>query len=226
MFTHKLRLKNWATHISVLLFFLLYLGTAVSQEVSDVSGNTYNTEIIGTQEWMAINLRTTQLRDGTSIPEVTEASAWDSLKTPAFCWYNNDTTGSHTCGALYNWYAVNTDLLCPEGWHVASANDWDTLVAYLDGQYLAGGRLKEIGFANWKKPNTGATNEVRFSALPAGIRHFGEGFSNKTTSTYFWTATEFNEDKAGTRILIYYSNNIYRDNNNKTNGYSVRCIKD
>ena len=96
--------------------------------VTDKDDNVYHTVTIGTQTWMAENLKTTKYNDGTAIPLVTDSTAWTSLLTPAYCWYNYDaTTYKNTYGALYNWYAVNTGKLAPIGWHVATDAEWTTL---------------------------------------------------------------------------------------------------
>ena len=88
--------------------------------VSDIEGNSYKTIIVGDQEWMAENLKTTKYNDGTSIPLVNALTPWFDLSTPAYCWYNNDIGNKTTYGALYNWYAVNSSKLSPAGWHVPS----------------------------------------------------------------------------------------------------------
>jgi uncharacterized protein (TIGR02145 family) len=212
------------------IFILLFLSVSLSlsaQTVQDFDGNDYRTINIGKQLWFVDNLKTSHFNDGTLIPLVNESSEWDSLKTGAYCWYNNeDSTHKDIYGALYNWYAVKTEKLCPLGWHVPSNSEWDTLIAFLDGNYIAGGLMKEVGTTHWKEPNTGATNESGFSAIPGGFRIKGNGFNNKGNSGYWWTSTEFKDEKACSRILLYYSNIIYKDHNLMVNGYSVRCVKD
>ena len=143
--------------------------------VTDVDGNVYNTVTIGTQCWLQENLKTTKYKDGTSIPLVTDNSAWGSLSTPGYCWYNNDDTYKNTYGALYNYYTVLTNNLCPSGWHVATEREWSTLVTYLGGASIAGGKLKESGTTHWVTPNTGANNETGFIALPGGRREHPSG---------------------------------------------------
>jgi len=206
---------------------LIYCSAVFAQTVLDIDSNGYRIQALGSQVWLAENLRVTRLNDGTPIPLVTDSTEWDSLTTMGYCWYNNnDSAHRIPYGALYNWHAVNTSKLCPSGWHVPTNIEWDTLVSYLGGNYLAGGMLKEIGTTHWKSPNTGATNETGFTALPAGIRANGKKFSNYGCSTYFWSATEFNKEKALNKILIYYNNTIYTDKNILNSGFSVRCMKD
>ena len=96
--------------------------------VTDIENNNYKTVKIGTQWWMAENLKTTKYNDGTSIPYVTDNWEWYNLTTPAYCWKNNDPEANKNIyGAMYNWYAVNTGKLCPAGWHVSTKPDWETL---------------------------------------------------------------------------------------------------
>jgi len=108
--------------------------------VTDIDGNVYHIVAIGTQVWMAENLKTTKYNDGTFIPLVTDSTAWGNLSTPGYCWYNNDAaTYKNTYGALYNWFTVNTGKLSPKGWHIPSDTEWETLITYLGGESLAGG---------------------------------------------------------------------------------------
>ena len=101
-------------------------------KVSDIDGNEYKTIQIGTQEWMAENLKTTKYNDGNSLPNVTDFTEWTDLNTAAYCWYKNDASAyKATYGALYNWFTVNTGKLCPAGWHVPSDTEWTTLLRVL-----------------------------------------------------------------------------------------------
>jgi uncharacterized protein (TIGR02145 family) len=173
-----MRNKNsiWKYSINTMAVFIMFLSISsksiaqVSSETAkDVDGNVYNTVTIGAQVWMAENLRTTKYNDGTSIPLVTDSTKWSDLSTPAHCWYNNDKASyKATYGALYNWYTVATDNLCPTGWHVPTTAEWQILKDYL-GSSVDGGKLKESGTTHWKSPNKGATNESGFTALPGGL---------------------------------------------------------
>lgn len=138
--------------------------------VTDVDGNVYQTIGIGSQFWIAENLKTTKYNDGTSIPLVTDNRDWSLLFTPAYCWYNNDEINNKiTYGALYNWYTLNTGKLCPSGWHVPNNTEWAVLASYLGGPEVAGGKMKVPGTDYWNSPNTGATNSSGFSAFPGGL---------------------------------------------------------
>ena len=212
-------------------------GTAYGNEVSfttislypvvDFDGNGYDTIHIGTQVWMKQNLKTTHYKNGTIIPNVTSSSTWSGLSTGARCYYNNDSlTYANTYGALYNWYAVNTGNLCPTGWHVPSDVEWTTLTTYLGGESIAGGKLKEAGFLHWNSPNTGATNETGFTALPGGFRDFSGAYYDIGYSGNWWSSTEYDTASTWYRDMNYYYGNVYRDSFNKTSGFSVRCLRD
>lgn len=191
--------------------------------VTDTVGNVYNTVKIGTQVWMAENLKTTKYNDGTAIPLVTDNGAWDGLTTGAYCWYNNDSiTSENPYGKLYNWYVVNTGDLCPIGWHVPTDDECTILINYLGGESVAGGKLKETGTTHWKSPNTGATNERGFTSLPSGYRPFGFIGSYG----FWWSSTESSTSKAWCTVTQYNSSGAYRVSNNKINGFSVRCLQD
>jgi uncharacterized protein (TIGR02145 family) len=201
--------------------------------IEDVDGNYYNTVKIGEQIWMAENLKTTRYNDGTDIPLVTDNTIWTHISTPAYCWYNNDV-GSYkgTYGALYNWYAVSTTTnggknVCPSGWHVPSDAEWTTLTDYLGGVSVAGGKLKETGTTHWYSPNTGATNETGFTALPGGIRdNASGGFYSVTYMGKWWSCTENSLAYAWGRGTSYSSVSVSLGANDKPYGFSVRCVKD
>jgi len=99
-----------------IVLFLIGFAGCKSNSLKDIEGNKYKTVSIGTQIWMSENLKTTKFNDGTEIPIVTDNEVWAKLQTPALSWYNNDTVeNKKTYGALYNWYSVNTNKLCPAG---------------------------------------------------------------------------------------------------------------
>ncbi|MBA7544886.1 hypothetical protein ES705_37247 [subsurface metagenome] len=158
--------------------------------VTDYEGNVYQTITIGSQEWMCENLKLTKYADGTAIPLVTNSTEWGNLTTPGYYWYNNDEpTYANTYGALYNWYTVEKGNLCPTGWHVPTDAEWTTLTDYLGGASVAGGKLKETGTAHWSYPNTGATNESGFTALPGGGRSLNGTFGYVGSSGGWWSST-------------------------------------
>ena len=207
--------------------FLIGFAGCKSNSVKDIEGNKYKTISIGTQVWMSENLKTTKFNDGTEIPIVTGNEAWAKLKTPAVSWYNNDSTeNKKRYGALYNFYAVNTNKLCPAGWHVPSDAEWWTLVYFLDGLPNAGGKLKEKGIEYWKSPNAGATNESGFNGLPGGYRSLAGIFNYIGISAYWWTSTKFNDSSVLFWNVRYKLNFIYRYRSENYCGFSVRCVKD
>jgi uncharacterized protein (TIGR02145 family) len=195
--------------------------------VKDIQGNRYKTVTIGTQVWMSENLKTTRFNDGTEIPMVSENDTWIKLTTPAFSWYNNDSTeNKKTYGALYNWYAINTNRLCPTGWHVPTDAEWMKLITLLDGFVSAGGKMKEKGIEHWKSPNDGATNESGFTALPGGYRSLEGIFNYTRIAGYWWSSTKYNESSILFWNIRYKPDYIYKYRSELFCGFSVRCIKD
>jgi uncharacterized protein (TIGR02145 family) len=193
----------------------------------DGDNNNYPIVAIGTQTWMAENLKTTKYKKGTDIPLVTDATAWAALTTPGYCWYNNDEAAyKNTYGALYNWYTVKTDSLCPTGWHVSTDAEWTTLSTSLGGSSFAGGKLKETGTAHWASPNTGATNETGFTALPGGWRYHVNGlFYDLNKIGNWWTS--YQTPPVSIFWYLQYVNPILaRSGYSYKMGYSVRCLKD
>jgi uncharacterized protein (TIGR02145 family) len=129
-------------------------------------------------------------------------------------------------GGLYNWYSINTGKLCPKGWPVSSYAEWITLTTYLGGASNAGSKLKETGTLHWESPNADATDEYRFTALPAGYRTSYGLFTGFKSNAYFWSLTEMNATDAlfwpMWSEIPYFSNG----NLNKSYGFSIRYIKD
>lgn len=196
--------------------------------VTDVEGNVYKTITIGTQTWMAENLKTTKYRNGNLIPNVTANASWAALATGAYCWYNNDaTTYKAAYGALYNWYAVaDSRNIAPTGWHVPTDAEWTTLTNFLGGETVSGGKLKETGTQHWSSPNTGATNSSGFIALPSGYRYYNGAFYNIGYDGDFWSSSAYTTTNALYRDLYYFYANVTRSNINKQSGLSVRCVHD
>ena len=198
--------------------------------VFDIDGNMYNTITIGTQTWMTSNLKTTKYRNGDAISGPTFTNtAWAALTTEAYCWHSdNYATYGTVYGALYNWYAVSdAKNIAPLGWHVATDAEWTTLTTYLGGESVAGGKLKEAGTSHWLSPNTEATNETGFTALPGGYRFSYDGtFINIGYYGNWWSSTEYGTSSAWGRHMYYNSSNASRNFSSKVNGFSVRCIKD
>ena len=226
--------------IAIAIFFIGYAAYPRSYEpedfnpsstpkintVTDVDGNIYKTIKIGNQTWMAENLRTTKLNDGAQIPYVADPSAWDNLWTPGYCWYNNDESNRAKLGGIYNWYVVNTKKLAPVGWHVPTQEEWLTLINYLGGEDVAGGKLKEVGTSHWGSPNVGATDEFGFTALPSGYRGGGGMFWHLGGACFWWSSTKQSVDKAWRFSINYLGADVDIDSQYFTHGWSIRCIKD
>jgi len=198
--------------------------------MTDQDGNVYKTVTIGTQIWMAENLRTTKYNDGTAISNVTGATEWANLTTGAYCNYNNTTNTDTiaTYGRLYNWYAVNTGKLAPTGWHVPTDAEWSTLTDYWGREGFAGGILKETGTTHWISPNVEATNEAGFTALPGGLRgsEVSYAYGGVGVSGNWWSSTERNTLNAWYRNMFYGYSFVSRFYVIKELGGSVRCVKD
>jgi uncharacterized protein (TIGR02145 family) len=195
--------------------------------VKDIVGNIYNTVIIGDQEWMAENLKTTRFNDGTVIPIVIDEKKWSKLKKPAYCWFKNDSTSNKDVyGALYNWYTVYTYRLCPTGWHVPSNTEWMTLIDYMGGASESGNKLKEAGIAHWREPNNGATNESGFTAIPGGSREFLGQFSYYGFKTQWWSANDSTSNSAWFWGVDFTNSNVTSFFLDKKEGLSVRCVMD
>jgi uncharacterized protein (TIGR02145 family) len=199
--------------------------------VIDIDGNVYNTLTIGTQVWLAENLKTTKYRNGDTIGTTYPATINITGETnPKYQWaYDGNENFAATYGRLYTWYAVTDNrYLCPSGWHVPSEAEWTILSEFLGGDSIAGGKLKQTGTSYWNNPNTGATNQTGFSALPGGYRDDDGFFADMGNYGLWWTETEFKEDLAKYMRMGYnYTDLINSDYlYGKSYGFSVRCLKD
>ena len=199
--------------------------------ISDNDGNTYKTVYIGTQQWMAENLKVTKYNDGTSIPNISDNTQWSNLTTGAWSYYNNDAANNAKYGKLYNWYAVSPTTngnknVCPIGWHVPTDAEWTVLTDYLGGVNVAGGKMKEVGTTSWNSPNTDATNTSLFTGLPGGNRNSNGDCSLIGNDGNWWSSTESSAGVAWSRYLDNGDGSASRYNSNKKAGFSVRCLRD
>ena len=226
------------TFFIILGFSLNSFGQTAGNGLTDIDGNTYNSVIIGTQEWQKENLNVSKYADGTVIPQVTDLNTWLNMLTGAWCYYNNNSVNGPVYGKLYNWYAVmgiydtaslNNPLLrkkiAPAGWEVPTDAEWTTLTDYLGGESIAGGKMRESGSLHWLSPNTGASNSSGFSALPGGLRQDFRFFDGMTADGYWWSISEFDTTTAWCRYLVWVSVDIMRFSDTKISGFSVRCLK-
>lgn len=214
--------------------------------VKDSDGNVYKTITLGTQTWLAENLRTTHYQNGDSIPNVKGAkdpSLWGNLTTGAYCSYNNtsDLDSIATFGLLYNGYAViDSRNIAPEGWHVATDAEWDTLETFIAagdaelqpvGIGIAGGRLKEAGILHFGQDNH-ADNSSGFTALPGGQRStsyneatYSSEFEEIGNYSIYWTSSSIYPGFLLERLMVSHFTSITRNQIPISFGISVRCVK-
>jgi len=225
------------------------LGTIV-----DYDGNRYHTKKLGDQWWMVNNLKTTYYSDGTEIRLVESDTVWEALgyEDKAYCYYNNgENSEEQTYGALYTWAAVmngnpSSDRIpsgvqgvCPDGWHVPSDSEWKELEMYLgmsaaatDSMGLRGsnqGSKLASSASFWKDgylESDPAFGTSGFHAQPGGGRRYDGSFGHKGDNANFWTATEHSIVRAGGRHIYSSYSSVHRYKNIKSDGFSVRCVKD
>jgi len=196
------------------------------ETVTDIEGNRYRIIKIYNQTWFAENLKTTTFNDGTPINDGTDADVWSQTDSAAYCWYsNNPNKYKDVYGALYNWHAVKSEKLCPQGWKVPDEENWQWLVDSLKGENEAGGKMKHQGTMYWTADNTGATNSSGFRALPGGYRNIISEYKNLRDYGFWWSASGQGDSSAWYHCLYYYSVKIYRNHTKRNMGFSVRCVK-
>lgn len=227
--------NNLLSHFLIVMAIFLAVTTSCKkddntpQTVTDADGNVYHTVTIGTQTWMTENLKTTRYRNGDLIGTTTPATLNISGQTtPKYQWAcAGNETNVATYGRFYTWYAVTDSRnLCPEGWHVPTNAEWATLFNYLGGENVAGGKLKEAGLTHWQSPNTGATNQTGFSALPSGYRNMDGGFYYLGYSSFCWSSSESSANKPSCLCIDFNNSKATFGEDAKYNGFPVRCIKD
>ena len=200
-------------------------GIQYGNGVTDINGNTYETVIIGKQEWMAENLKVNKYNNGTSIPNITDANHWENFTKGAWCNYNNNSQNEIKYGKLYNWHAVNTHKLCPKGWHVPTDIDWNILTDYLAAigyEGKQGNALKAK--SDWFK--YGIESDIfGFKGLPGG-RYYNGYYYAAEGSGFWWSSSKYNRDRAWIRFMYYYHDGVHRSDYDMSNGLSVRCLRD
>jgi len=175
--------------------------------------------------WTDANYTGTTFRNGDTIPQVTDPIAWAGLTVPAWCYYNNDPANEAVYGKLYNWYAVSDPRgFAPAGYRVPSEIDWNNLITCLGGASIAGGKMKSTS-SSWSSPNTGATNESLFNAVPGGLRNQLGAFGAIGLDASFWTSTEVDANNAYGPSVVYNNTIALVNTDNKKHGFSVRLIK-
>ncbi len=234
---------NVNTEIDSIIFYQPTIEEATSGKFTDArDGNVYNWVQIGKQIWMTENLA--------YLPSVNKvANGSEDVAGAYYYIYDYDSTGVNEAkatsnyanyGVLYNWTAAmagsasdsanpsGVQGVCPTGWHLPSDAEWTELTGYLGGKEVAGDKLRETGTTHWYSPNSGATNEYGFTALPGGGRYntkVGE-FGDVQFIGYWWSATESNDTTSISRWMYYGASPVYKDNFNKELGFSIRCVKD
>jgi uncharacterized protein (TIGR02145 family) len=218
---------NVNTEVDSVIFYKPTIEETTSGTFIDSrDGNEYNWVQIGDQVWMAENLA--YLPSVNMVADGSEDAAGSYYYVYGYDGTNvaeaKATDNYATYGVLYNWTAAMN--ACPDGWHLPSDAEWTELTDYLGGESVAGGKLKETGTTHWASPNTGATNETGFTALPGGYRNLNGTFLNVGLDGYWWSATEYSAAYAWNRNLYYNGSNVDRSNDNKEVGFSVRCLRD
>ncbi len=234
-------MRNSVIFLILPLIVTVFLVTGGCEKESglpvDGDGNHYDTVVIGTQVWLKENLKTTRYNNGVKIPLVTDDDKWASMTSAAYCWYNNSPEKyKENYGALYNWYVVNSGLLCPVGWRVPTKEDWETLINYLGGPYGGSGiKLKDTEF--WNCPpgyimDCRGTNESGFSARPGGLRCLDGDFDGIGYFALFWCRPSFWDPlnpPGPSNVLIHATESSavirHPGSSSRNAGISVRCIK-
>jgi uncharacterized protein (TIGR02145 family) len=200
-------MKNRTALITLVILFITINSVAQKKEsfTDSRDGKTYRSVKIGKQIWMAENL------------------AFNSGDSGCFA-HSYDTNNVATYGYLYTWETSKN--VCPAGWHLPSNDEWATLVEYSGGEFEAGGKMKEPGTTRWVSPNNGATNKSAFTALAASKREKFKEFNKIGVVGNWWSSTEWGPYMS--YFMRLYSNSIetFKLYDSKTNGYSVRCLKD
>lgn len=197
------------------------------ENVKDKDGNDYKIVRIGSQIWMAENLKTTKYLNGDPVNNITLNSQWQNAVIGAYCSYENNLANDCPSGKLYNWFAVNDSRkICPAGWHIPTEEEWGVLSSFLGGDGIAGSKLKSTSQQLWENSSEFLPNNSSgFSGLPGGFRS-DFGFYDNGFYGYWWTSSETDQDYAVSRGLFYDAPVFYKFDEKKTVGHSVRCMKD
>lgn len=200
--------------------------------LTDIDGNEYNTVKIGSQVWMGSNLAVTRFNDGSPIVLTEDLETWKgygNTEEPGYCYYDNDKKYAPTYGALYNWFVVKSDKICPQGWRVPSADDWKELVNVLGAD--SGTRLKST--SGWydvhgnTKPEYQGTNDCGFNALPCGNRNVNNDYERATMYGEWWSSNV--DEKYIYSAVVFFVAGPYPDirsiSHLKEHGHAIRCIK-
>jgi len=203
--------------------------TGKNGTVIDIDNNIYQTIGIGSQIWMAENLETLRLNDGTEISNIINDSIWVSNLKPAYCTYSNDTLNyKKIFGLLYNYSAVNSGILCPTGWRVPFYRDWNKLAQFVGGIEKAGGKLKQRDGSLWEDDNYRFEETLNFNALPGGYRKMDLSitrFEDRGYSGYWWTADSVDFNYSLGVKITNSSLSLSKNKIKRKSALSIRCIK-
>ena len=198
---------------------------AAGSGMTDIDGNTYTSIIVGDMEWSVENLRVSKFNNGDAIPYVANGTSWTSTSTSAYTYYSSDPTYNLLFGKWYNWFAIDDSRgLCPNGWHVATNQEWLDLQTSLGGPTLAGDILKSTS-TNWNNANTG-TNDIGFNAEPSGYVHANGNGQLLFESAFSWTSTAINSNSAYYKQMNRSQSNLYTYQFDKKSAAPCRCVKD
>jgi len=199
-------MKNKTLIITIsFMTIVMYTSAQVTGSFTDPrDGRLYKTVSVGTQTWMAENL---------------------AYKSDFGCYvYENNEKHITSYGYLYTWETANK--ACPSGWHLSSQQDWITLSTFLGGETTAADKLKESGTIHWQEPVSQSTNESGFTAMPGGYRNENSDFYVLGYTGWWWCSDEKDTEKAY-HVLIYgHTTEVAISYIKKSNGFSVRCVKD
>lgn len=204
------------------------LASSCKETLTDIDGNEYKTVKIGKMLWMAENLKTTKFSNGDLIETTTPADMDVSdQKEPKFQWaYKGEEKNVLTYGRLYTWYAVTDSRnVCPQGWHVITDEEWNTLANFFGGRNLAAGNLREAGTEHWLSSNIASNNISGFTALPGGGRMSNGAFGGKDYFGSWWSTSEVNDSTARYWNIYYNTNVVDKIKFHKSSAFSVRCVK-
>jgi uncharacterized protein (TIGR02145 family) len=201
--------------------------------VTDYDGNVYKTITVNGREWMAENLKVGRFQNGDQIFIVEDNNGWaNSILQPYSCYYDNIAANACPYGRIYNFYAVtDTREICPVGWHVPDNFEWSLLDNAFGGNPVSGGALKtddtvEEGTSLWFAPNTGATNNSGFSAVPGGYRSQFGFYTQKGYGAYYWAGQSAGSNDGWFSQLRYDNSSLTGNIFDGRFGASVRCIRD
>jgi uncharacterized protein (TIGR02145 family) len=217
------------TKTQTFIFILFFASISYSQKIGfgviDIDSNQYNTVIIGKQEWMSQNLNTSKFRNGDTIMEAKSEEEWINAAEsgkPAWCYANNDVSNKEKYGKLYNWYAVNDPRgLSPEGWHIASEEEFIQMSKFLGNESTVGVSLKSD--KGWGSYGYG-TNSSGFSGLPGGQRNKNK-FSLVGQLGNWWSSTKGSANHAISFGVGTFVDVLSSGESEMSTGESVRCVR-